>query len=54
MKVAMRQKRILQAKAGKKDIKEDKILKQLGSLGLPNNVWVYNVCLAALKKEHAT
>jgi len=29
-------------------------MRRLASLGLPNNPWVYSVCLAALEKDDAS
>ena len=46
--LAARHARMLRAKKpGKPDI-PDKIMKQLGSLGLPPNPWVYEACLEKL------
>jgi len=49
-----RQSRILAAKRRGEKIVSDKNLRYLASLGLPNNVWVWNACLAALQKDDAT
>ena len=43
--------RILQARRTKTPEITDKILKQLASLNLPPNPWVYSVVLAALERE---
>jgi len=50
LRVRARQQRILQAKrTGKPEI-PDRILKKLAALNLPNNAWVYSVCLDALMR----
>jgi hypothetical protein len=49
-KVRARHARMLQAKrTGKKDI-PDKVMKQLGALGLPPIPWVYDVILRELMR----
>jgi len=50
LKVRARQQRILQAKRSGKPEIPDKILKKLAALNLPNNPWVYSVCLDALMR----
>ena len=50
LKAKARQARILQAKrSGKPDIPTE-VLQKLASLRLPNNPWVYQVCLDALMR----
>jgi len=46
-----RQAKMLQAKKTGERVIADDVLRRLASLGLPNNPWVYNVCLAALERE---
>ena len=51
LKAAVRRGRMLHAKrTGERKI-SDAVLHKLASLKLPNNPWVYNVCLAALERE---
>ena len=50
MKAKARRGRVLQAKKTKTPDIPDKILKQLASLNLPPNPWVYQVCLDALMR----
>jgi hypothetical protein len=51
MNAKMRRGRVLQAKRKGKPEIPTKILKQLGSLGLPPNPWVYDVVLRELMRE---
>jgi len=48
MKAALRQKRSLAAKKNGQRMIPDRVLRKLAALNLPNNPWVYNVCLDAL------
>jgi len=50
LKVRARQERILQAKKSGKPEIPDRILKKLAALNLPNDPWVYQVCLDALMR----
>jgi len=43
-----RTQRMLNAKRTGTKVVPDKVLKKLASLGLPNNKWVYDVCLREL------
>ena len=53
MKAAARRGKMLQAKrTGERKI-PDKVIRFVGSLGLPNNPWVYNVVLAAALEREA-
>jgi hypothetical protein len=49
-KVKAKHARMLQARRTKAPEIPDKILKQLASLNLPPNPWVYSVCLDALMR----
>jgi hypothetical protein len=51
IKAKMRRGRILQAQRNRKPDIPDKIMKQLGSLGLPPNPWVYDVILRELMRD---
>lgn len=48
MKAALRRGKMLKAKRDGERAIPDKILKQLASLNLPPNPWVYDVCLREL------
>ena len=48
LKAAMRAKRLLNLKKNGERAIPDKVLKKLASLNLPNNPWVYDVCLREL------
>ena len=50
LRAGARQERILQAKRSGKPEIPDKILKKLAALNLPNDRWVYQVCLDALMR----
>jgi hypothetical protein len=51
MKAKMRRGRVLQVKRKGKPEIPTKILKQLGSLNLPPNPWVYDVVLRELMRD---
>ena len=53
MKAAAHRGRVLKAKRDGERIISDKVLRFVGSLGLPNNPWVYNVVLAAAIEREA-
>jgi len=53
MKAAVRRGRMLNAKRTGERVIPDKVLRFVGSLGLPNNPWVYNVVLAAAIEREA-
>jgi hypothetical protein len=50
LKARVRQGRMLQAKRGKPPDIPTEVLQKLASLRLPNNPWVYQVCLDALMR----
>jgi hypothetical protein len=51
MKLLMRQRQILKAKQTGTPVIPTRVLTRLANLNLPNDPWVYSVCLAALMRD---